>query len=183
MLLPLRYTIIVPLLRRAAPLQFGFEAQGKSLGIEGAFTPAVAEVAIALSGGCDPELAGRASRIRDELAREEGRFRITLAAGEKALNDSLEVTPSPPALSDDLIKERCDNALGIQIRLLGESNTACGEGSSTACGEGSSTACGEGSSIACGEATRCGHTCVAGYTGGCCHARKCGRIIQYMLKK
>jgi len=30
-------------------------------------------------------------RIRDELAREEGRFRATLAAGEKVLNDSLEV--------------------------------------------------------------------------------------------
>lgn len=69
--------------------------QGKSLGIEAAFTPAVAEVAIALSSGCDPEMAGQAGRIRDELAREEGRFRTTLAAGEKVLSESLEVHPPP----------------------------------------------------------------------------------------
>lgn len=66
-------------------------SQGKSLGIEEPFTPAVADVAIALSGGCDAEVAANAGRIRDELAREEGRFRVTLAAGEKVLNDSLEV--------------------------------------------------------------------------------------------
>ena len=65
--------------------------QGKSLGIEEAFTPAVADVAIALSGGCDEAVASNAGRIRDELSREEGRFRATLAAGEKVLNDSLQV--------------------------------------------------------------------------------------------
>ena len=72
----------------------GRRAQGKSLGIEEPFTPAVADVAIALSGGCDGDVAANAGRVRDELAREEGRFRATLAAGEKVLNDSLEV-PNP----------------------------------------------------------------------------------------
>ena len=51
----------------------------------------MAEVAIALSGGCDADVVANAGRVRDELAREEGRFRATLAAGEKVLNDSLEV--------------------------------------------------------------------------------------------
>ncbi len=36
-------------------------------------------------------MAKSAGRVRDELAREEARFRTTLAAGEKVLNDSLEV--------------------------------------------------------------------------------------------
>lgn len=65
--------------------------QGALLGISDVFTPAVAAVAVSLSGGCDPEVAKSADRIYEELEREETRFRATLAAGRKVLGDILQV--------------------------------------------------------------------------------------------
>ena len=76
-------------------LRAGKCVQGQSIGIDQAFTPQVAEVAIALSGGCDADVKQNAGRIRNELAREEARFRTTLSAGEKVLNDVLQVKQSP----------------------------------------------------------------------------------------
>lgn len=46
-----------------------FGPQGRLLGIKDVFTPAIAEVAVALSGACDPQVAKNAQRIYDELAR------------------------------------------------------------------------------------------------------------------
>lgn len=68
--------------------------QGALLGISEVFTPAVAAVAVSLSGGCDPEVAKNADRIYEELEREESRFRVTLAAGRKVLGDILQVGDS-----------------------------------------------------------------------------------------
>lgn len=62
------------------------------LGISEVFTPRVAEVAVALSGACDPEVAANAARIYSELEGEETRFRRTLAAGEKLLKSVLKVS-------------------------------------------------------------------------------------------
>lgn len=59
--------------------------QGRLLGIKEPFTPAVAEVAVALSGGCDPQVAQQAARVYRELEREESRFLGTLEAGQKVL--------------------------------------------------------------------------------------------------
>lgn len=73
--------------------------QGALLGISDVFTPSVAAAAVALSPGCDPEVQKNASRIYEELEREETRFRATLAAGRKVLADILQVrrfTNLPP---------------------------------------------------------------------------------------
>jgi len=64
--------------------------KGSLLGISEVFTPRVAEVAVALSGACDPEVAANAARIYEELEGEETRFRRTLAAGEKLLKSVLK---------------------------------------------------------------------------------------------
>ncbi|WIA43658.1 hypothetical protein OEZ86_010096 [Tetradesmus obliquus] len=63
--------------------------KGRLLGIQGEFTPAVAQVAIALSGDCDPAVAGNAGRIIAEMAREEALFSATLSKGQKQLDDML----------------------------------------------------------------------------------------------
>ena len=47
--------------------------QGRLLGIEGAFISKIAQVAISLSTGCDPNVQRNASRITNELDAEEGR--------------------------------------------------------------------------------------------------------------
>ena len=65
--------------------------QGELLGICDVFTPAIAAAAVELSGGCDPDVAKNAPRIYEELEREERRFRQTLAAGKKALDEVLQV--------------------------------------------------------------------------------------------
>ena len=83
---------------------------GRLLGVkppEGAeaFTPTIAEVAVGLSGGCDPEVAKRAGKIYDELAREELRFAATLGRGEEILSDMIAAAKSEdaenPTLSGD----------------------------------------------------------------------------------
>ncbi|KAF5841375.1 tRNA synthetases class II (A)-domain-containing protein [Dunaliella salina] len=63
--------------------------KGRLLGIKGIFTPTVAEVAIALSGPCDPNVAANAARIYDVLKTEEATFSATLERGQKQLNDML----------------------------------------------------------------------------------------------
>jgi alanyl-tRNA synthetase len=63
--------------------------QGRLLGIKGQFTPAVAQVAISLSGQCDPAVAGNAGRIIAEMAREEAAFSATLSKGQKQLDEML----------------------------------------------------------------------------------------------
>ena len=58
-----------------------------------------------LSGGCDPEVAKRAGKIYDELAREELRFAATLGRGEEILSDMIAAAKSEdaenPTLSGD----------------------------------------------------------------------------------
>ncbi len=55
--------------------------QGRLLGISDTFTPAIARVAIQLSGGCDTAVVVNQERILTELAREEERFTATLETG------------------------------------------------------------------------------------------------------
>ncbi|EFJ50164.1 hypothetical protein VOLCADRAFT_89008 [Volvox carteri f. nagariensis] len=63
--------------------------KGRLLGIREVFTPAVAAVAVGLSGPCDPAVQKNAQRIYDELAREEGLFVATLERGQKQLDELL----------------------------------------------------------------------------------------------
>mmetsp|Transcript_29343 Transcript_29343/g.93933 ORF Transcript_29343/g.93933 Transcript_29343/m.93933 type:complete len:995 (+) Transcript_29343:36-3020(+) len=58
-------------------------------GAEGAFTPKIAEVAVALSGDCDPQVAANAEKVYKELTLEEARFTATLERGEKLLEELL----------------------------------------------------------------------------------------------
>ncbi|PNW79843.1 hypothetical protein CHLRE_08g368900v5 [Chlamydomonas reinhardtii] len=64
--------------------------KGRLLGIREVFTPAVAEVAVALSAACDPAVQRNAQRIYDELAREESLFATTLERGQKQLDEYLD---------------------------------------------------------------------------------------------
>ena len=63
--------------------------QGRLLGIAPGFTPALADVAIALSGGCDAGVAASAARIKAALSREEDAFWATLAKGQRLLDERL----------------------------------------------------------------------------------------------
>ncbi|KAG1668819.1 hypothetical protein FOA52_004913 [Chlamydomonas sp. UWO 241] len=64
--------------------------KGRLLGIRGGlFTPQVAEVAVALSGQCDPGVASNAQRVYQVLAQEEGAFGATLEKGQKILGEML----------------------------------------------------------------------------------------------
>ncbi|KAJ9522304.1 hypothetical protein QJQ45_008130 [Haematococcus lacustris] len=75
---------------------------GRLLGIRDVFTPQVAEVAVSLSGPCDPQLATNAPRIYDVLRQEEAVFSLTLERGQKQLTELLaavEARSSPSAAS------------------------------------------------------------------------------------
>ena len=61
--------------------------QGQLLGIQGTFSPTLAEVAIRLSDGCDAGVQKNAGRILTTLREEEEQFSRTLAAGQKKLRD------------------------------------------------------------------------------------------------
>ena len=68
---------------------------GRLLGIkaaegQSAFTPAIAEVAISMSGDCDPQVAKNQARILAELEREELSFQKTLGRGEEMLAELIE---------------------------------------------------------------------------------------------
>ncbi|NJK38810.1 MAG: alanine--tRNA ligase [Oscillatoriales cyanobacterium SM2_3_0] len=60
---------------------------GRLIGIEGEFTPQVAETAIQLSEVAFPNVRQRAEVIKAELQREEERFLETLERGEKLLEE------------------------------------------------------------------------------------------------
>ncbi|MCS6960575.1 MAG: alanine--tRNA ligase [Pseudanabaenaceae cyanobacterium SKYGB_i_bin29] len=62
---------------------------GKLLGIEEPFTATVADQVIALGASAYPELQNKANTIKEELTREEDRFRQTLERGEKLLVEIL----------------------------------------------------------------------------------------------
>lgn len=64
---------------------------GRLLGIRGGspFSPQVAEVAIRMSGDCDPAVQKNEARILAELAAEEARFVTTLDRGEELLEEAL----------------------------------------------------------------------------------------------
>ncbi|MBD1940153.1 alanine--tRNA ligase [Microcoleus sp. FACHB-68] len=66
---------------------------GRLIGIEGEFTPKIAETAIQLSETAYPNVRKRADAIKAELQREETRFLKTLERGEKLLADILAKQP------------------------------------------------------------------------------------------
>ena len=55
-----------------------------------AFLPGLAETAVAMAHGCDPEVQRNASRIYETLEREELLFLATLDRGEKLLQEMLD---------------------------------------------------------------------------------------------
>jgi alanyl-tRNA synthetase len=67
-----------------------FFAQGRLLGIRDQFVSQVAEVAVRLSGPCDPQVSPSAARILAEISREESAFTATLSKGQKLLDDMLD---------------------------------------------------------------------------------------------
>jgi alanyl-tRNA synthetase len=62
---------------------------GRLIGINSEFTPQVAETAIALSESAYPKVRQKADTIKNELQKEESRFRETLERGEKLLDEIL----------------------------------------------------------------------------------------------
>lgn len=75
------------LLRRVVRMgrMLGIGRDGLDDAHEGAFTPAIAEVVVGMSGAVDADVSRNAGRIYDELRREELRFVQTLELGEKLL--------------------------------------------------------------------------------------------------
>ncbi|MBW4623392.1 MAG: alanine--tRNA ligase [Cyanosarcina radialis HA8281-LM2] len=65
---------------------------GRLIGIQGEFTPELAEVAIALAESIYPNLRQREETIKGELQREESRFLKTLERGEKLLEEIIQKT-------------------------------------------------------------------------------------------
>ncbi|MEP0857684.1 alanine--tRNA ligase [Trichocoleus sp. DQ-U1] len=63
---------------------------GRLIGIQGEFTPQVAETAIALSESAYPIVRVREAQIKAELQREESRFLKTLERGEKLLDEIIQ---------------------------------------------------------------------------------------------
>jgi len=63
---------------------------GRLIGMQGEFTPQVAESAIALSESADPNVRKRAEVIKAELQREESQFLRTLERGEKILAEIVQ---------------------------------------------------------------------------------------------
>ncbi|MBD1888315.1 alanine--tRNA ligase [Coleofasciculus sp. FACHB-SPT9] len=63
---------------------------GRLIGIQGEFTPQVAETAIALSESAYPIVRVREAQIKAELQREESRFLKTLERGEKLLSEMIQ---------------------------------------------------------------------------------------------
>lgn len=63
---------------------------GRLIGIEGEFTPHIAEAAISLAESVYPNVRVKVAEIKAELSREESRFLKTLERGEKLLEEILE---------------------------------------------------------------------------------------------
>ncbi|KAI3980607.1 hypothetical protein MKX01_025172 [Papaver californicum] len=82
--------VVRRLIRRAVRIGRLLGIKGDCKGnVEGAFLPAIAEKVIELSTQIDSDVKSRASRILDELKREELRFVQTLERGEKLLDQLL----------------------------------------------------------------------------------------------
>jgi len=83
--------IVRRLLRRVVRMGRLLGIRGDGRGdLEGAFTPVVAEVAVAMSGDVDPNVEKQKNKIYNELKREELRFVQTLEKGDKLLEELLE---------------------------------------------------------------------------------------------
>lgn len=82
--------VVRRLIRRAVRTGrlLGIKGDGKG-NVEGAFLPSIAEKVIELSTYVDVDVKDRASRILEELKREELRFVQTLERGEKLLDQML----------------------------------------------------------------------------------------------
>ncbi|PIN25730.1 Alanyl-tRNA synthetase [Handroanthus impetiginosus] len=82
--------VVRRLIRRAVRTGrlLGIKGDGKG-NLEGAFLPILAKEVINLSTNIDPDVKTRASRILEELKREELRFVMTLERGEKLLEQML----------------------------------------------------------------------------------------------
>lgn len=82
--------VVRRLIRRAVRTGrlLGIKGDGRG-NLEGAFLPVVAEKAIELSTHIDADVKDGASRILEELKREELRFVMTLERGEKLLDEML----------------------------------------------------------------------------------------------
>lgn len=82
--------VVRRLIRRAVRTGklLGIKGDGRG-NVEGAFLPIVAEKVIELSTHIDADVKDRASRILEELKREELRFVQTLERGEKLLEEML----------------------------------------------------------------------------------------------
>ena len=83
---------------------------GRLLGVKapdgaGAFTPAIARVAIGLSEACDANVLKSSQKICDELEREELRFATTLGRGEEILADMLAAAKTKDAKAPKLTGE------------------------------------------------------------------------------
>lgn len=82
--------VVRRLIRRAVRTGRLLGIKGDGMGdLEGAFLPVLAEEVINLSTNIDPDVKTRASRILEELKREELRFVLTLERGEKLLEQML----------------------------------------------------------------------------------------------
>lgn len=82
--------VVRRLIRRAVRTGRLLGIKGDGMGdLEGAFLPILAEEVINLSTNIDPDVKTRASRILEELEREELRFVLTLERGEKLLEQML----------------------------------------------------------------------------------------------
>ncbi|GFY94518.1 alanyl-tRNA synthetase, class IIc [Actinidia rufa] len=99
--------VVRRLIRRAVRIGrlIGIKGDGRG-NIEGAFLPSIAEKVIDLSTLIDSDVKARASRIMEELKREELRFVQTLERGEKLLEQMLadalssaQENGTPPCLS------------------------------------------------------------------------------------
>ncbi len=67
--------------------------EGRKLGIEGAFTPEIAQVYIDTLGEVYPELRANSARILEELAREEKQFALTLEKGTREFEKLIARVP------------------------------------------------------------------------------------------
>ncbi|MGV0023432.1 alanine--tRNA ligase [Phormidesmis priestleyi] len=76
---------------------------GRLIGINREFTPQVAETAIALSESAYPKVRQKADTIKNELQKEESRFRETLERGEKLLDEILSKVTDQVAGQDAFV--------------------------------------------------------------------------------
>lgn len=82
--------IVRRLIRRVVRMGRLLGIKGDGQGdVDGAFLPIIAEVVVKMSKNVDPDVQQNASRICDELLREEIRFVQTLERGEKLLEQLL----------------------------------------------------------------------------------------------